>query len=305
LREAGLRPNLRVRVRDERHAPAAATSRQPRRKARRRRARPTATLARRADKYRLYQEAVQDPEGDVVRVRRMFERIYGRPPETLREDFCGTAAFAAAWVASHRARRAVAVDLDPEPLAWGRAEHERLLRPGQRARLRLVRGDVRRVRTARVDVLAAFNFSYFLFKARAELLAYFRRVRAQLNREGLFVLDAYGGPEAMEPRRERRRVGGFTYVWDQHRFDPITHDVVCHIDFEFRDGSRLRRAFSYHWRLWTVAELRDLLADAGFADTTVYWEGTESGTDEPNGIFRPRRHAEEDPAWVAYLVARR
>jgi hypothetical protein len=121
----------------------------------------------------------------------------------------------------------------------------------------------------------------------------------------VFGLAASGGRESLERRRERRRVGGFTYVWDQHRFDPISHDTTCHIDFEFRDGSRLRRAFSYHWRLWTLAELRDLLAEAGFSDCTVYWEGTEARSNEPNGIFRPRRHAEEDPAWVAYLVARR
>jgi hypothetical protein len=164
---------------------------------------------------------------------------------------------------------------------------------------------VRTVRTPKVDVLVAFNFSYFLFKRRRELLAYFRRARAHLAREGLFVIDAYGGPEAMEPRRERRRVGGFTYVWDQHRFDPITHDVTCYIDFEFRDGSRLHRAFSYHWRLWTVAELRDALADAGFLGSAVYWESTALDTNEPNGIFRPRTHADEDPAWVAYLVASR
>ncbi|HSJ98489.1 MAG TPA: hypothetical protein VLC53_15545, partial [Myxococcota bacterium] len=39
-----------------------------------------ASLAARADKYALYQQAVQDPEGDVVRVRRMFERLHGRTP---------------------------------------------------------------------------------------------------------------------------------------------------------------------------------------------------------------------------------
>jgi SAM-dependent methyltransferase len=262
------------------------------------------TLAQLADKYLLYQKAVQDPEGDVVRVRRMFERAYRRAPRTLREDFCGTAAFAAAWVAAHGSNRAIGVDLDPEPLAWGRRHNAGRLRADQTARLELVQGDVRSARAERVDVLVAFNFSFFLFKTRAELLGYFRSARAGLRDEGIFVIDAYGGPEAMERRTERRRVGGFTYLWDQHRYDPITHDATCYIHFEFRDGSRISRAWGYHWRLWTIPELRELLAEAGFGRTTVYWEGTDSDN-EPNGIFRPRAHADEDPAWVAYLVAER
>jgi SAM-dependent methyltransferase len=270
---------------------------------RRRRRRPT--LAERADKYDLYERAVQDPEGDVMRVRRMFARAYGRPPRTLREDFCGTAAFATAWVAAHGESRAIGVDLDPEPLAWGRRTHLAGLRPERAARVALVQGDVRSARTGKVDVTVAFNFSFFLLRTRPELLAYFRHVRAGLREQGMFVLDIYGGPESIERREERRRCGGFTYVWDQDRFDPITHDALCHIHFEFRDGSRLWRAFSYDWRLWTVPELRDLLADAGFAGCSVYWEGTERGTLEPNGVFREREHAEEDPAWITYLVARR
>jgi len=286
---------------------AAAVARTPRRKrpATRRSAARRGTQAQRADKYALYQVAVQDPEGDVVRVRRMYERLYGRTPRTLREDFCGAAAFACAWVAGHRENRAWGVDLDPEPLAWGREHNVAKLRPEQAARLRLLEGDVRTARTPKVDVLAAFNFSFFLFKERAALLHYFRRCHAALASDGMFVLDAYGGPEAMEKRKERRRCEGFTYVWDQARFDPITHDASCYIHFEFRDGSKLPRVWGYHWRLWTIPELRDLLAEAGFSETTVYWEGTELATNEPNGIFRPRTSAEEDPAWIAYLAAKK
>jgi SAM-dependent methyltransferase len=273
-----------------------------RRKALHRR-RPSASQADRADRYLLYQKAVQDPEGDVARLRRMYERIYGGSPRILREDFCGTAALAAAWVAAHRGNRAFGIDLDPEPLEWGRRHNIARLRPEQQARVTLVEGDVRAVRTPRADVLAAFNFSFFLFKQRAELLRYFKRCRAHLADRGLFAIDAYGGPESLEPRQDRRRLGGFTYVWDQARYDPITHDATCHIHFEFRDGSRIDRAWTYHWRLWTLPELRELLAEAGFASSTVYWEGTELATNEPNGIFRPRAHAEPDPAWIAYLVA--
>ena len=52
------------------------------------------TQAERADRYALYQEAVQDVEGDVTRMQRMYQRHFGRAPALLREDFCGTAALA-------------------------------------------------------------------------------------------------------------------------------------------------------------------------------------------------------------------
>ncbi len=272
--------------------------RRPRRRAGRR-----GTRARRADKYDLYQRAVQDPQGDVARIRRAFLRRFGRPPRLLREDFCGSAALACAWVAAHREHRAFGIDLDPEPLAWARRHNVGALRPEQAERVCLLRGDVLRVRTPPADVVAAFNFSFFGWKTRPELVRYFRCVRRHLHRRGLFVLDAYGGPEAQERREERRSVDGFTYVWDQDRFDPITHETTCFIHFEFRDGSRMRRAFRYDWRLWTLPELRELLEEAGFGRVEVYWEGTERRTGEPNGVYRVCEHANDDPAWVAYLAA--
>jgi hypothetical protein len=261
------------------------------------------TQAKRADRYVLYQEAVQDPESDVSRMRRMYERHFDRAPSRLREDFCGTALLACAWVRDRRHHEATGIDLDPDPLAWGRKHNLSRLDPEQLRRLRLVEGDVLRVRDRPADLIAAFNFSYSVFKEREELLHYFKRARAGLAPEGIFVLDAYGGPEAQERRAETREYKGFDYVWDQDLFDPITHHTQCLIHFEFDDGSRLHRAFEYDWRLWMLPELRDLLIEAGFDTVEVYWEGMERDTEEPNGIFRVRKHAEDDPAWIAYVVA--
>ncbi|MGI9592128.1 MAG: class I SAM-dependent methyltransferase, partial [Myxococcota bacterium] len=112
----------------------------------------------------------------------------------------------------------------------------------------------------------------------------------------------YGGAESMITSEERRKVGGFTYVWDQNKFDPIRHRVTNYIHFEFKDGSRLRRAFRYEWRLWTLPEIRELLAEAGFSKSQVFWEGTDEDG-EGNGVYRPRESAEDDPAWVSYIAA--
>jgi SAM-dependent methyltransferase len=260
------------------------------------------TQAQRADRYVLYQEAVQDAEGDVSRMQRMYERHFGRPPSRLREDFCGSALLACAWVRHRGRHEATGVDLDPDPLSWGREHNLSRLDPEQRRRVHLVEGDVLDFRGRPADVIAAFNFSYSVFKERSELLRYFKRARGGLAPEGIFVLDVYGGPEAQERRAETREYKGFDYVWDQDLFDPITHHTRCLIHFEFGDGSRLHRAFEYDWRLWMLPELRELLTEAGFDRVEVYWEGTERGTEEPNGVFRVRKHAEDDPAWIAYVV---
>jgi hypothetical protein len=261
------------------------------------------TRAQRADRYDLYQRSVQEPDPDLQLVQRVFEHHFGRPARLLREDFCAAAALACRWVERHRENRAIGIDLDPEPLEWGRRHNVGKLRPDQAARIKLIEGDVRDVGVARADVTLAFNFSYFIFDTRQALLDYFRRARAGLLPEGLLVLDAYGGSDAMRTSREERRCDGFTYIWDQHEFDPISHRALNYIHFEFPDGSRLRRAFRYEWRLWTVPEIRELLAEAGFRHSEVYWEGTDHATGEGNGIFRLCRRAKDDPAWVCYVAA--
>ncbi len=260
------------------------------------------TLAAQASLFELYQQSVQEPEADFRLIDRVFRKHYGRSPRSFREDFCGTALIACRWVARHAENRAFAIDLDPAPLDWGRTHNLTSLRPDQAARIKLIEGNVLDVGHVKVDVTAALNFSYFLFQKRAELLVYFQRARATLLPEGMLLLDAYGGADAQRTMRERRRVTNYHYVWDQRVFDPITNRVVNDIDFEFKDGSRIRRAFTYDWRLWSIAEIRELLAEAGFSRSEVYWEGTDSDTGNGNDVFTCREHAPDDPAWIAYVV---
>jgi hypothetical protein len=269
----------------------------------RRKTRGGPTRASRADRYALYEQSVQQPDADVAFVARVFRNHFGRPARLLREDFCGTAVFACEWVKTHSENRAWGIDLDPVPLAYGRRQHVSQLRPGQAARVKLVEGDVLDVGVGLVDVTVAFNFSYFLFRTRDELRRYFEAARATLADEGLFVIDAYGGADAQRVQVERRKMTGFTYQWDQHAFDPISHAVTNYIHFEFPDGSRLQRAFRYDWRLWMLPELRELLAEAGFRSSEVYWEGTDHDTGEGNGVFTRRERAPEDPAWICYVAA--
>jgi len=271
-----------------------------------RRAAKTAKMARTADKHDLYQRAVQEPDADIPLIQKVFRNQFSRPARTLREDFCGTALLACRWVQRSSEHRAWAIDLDPDPLEWGRQHNAGRLKPDQASRVKLIEGDVLDIGHESVDVTVAFNFSYFLFKERASLLHYLKCAYATLNPEGALILDAYGGADAQRTSEETREVDDdFDYVWDQHRFDPIHHDVTNFIHFQFPDGSQMKRAFRYDWRLWSIPEIRELLQEAGFDKSEVYWEGTDRETGEGNDIFSPREQAPDDPAWVCYIAGYR
>ena len=254
-----------------------------------------------ADKYWLYEQSVQNPDYEARFLKRIFKREYGRAPVFLREDFCGTALLACTWVRGNRQRRAIGIDLDGPTLDWGR-RHNIAPLGAAAERVSLLQQDVRDVQAPAVDILAATNFSWWCFKTRPELAGYLDNCRRSLRDEGMLVLDCYGGPEAQIPQEEEREQDGFSYIWDQDSFNPITHELRCLIHFDFPDGSRLARAFRYDWRLWTLPETRDLLADCGFRKTLVYWE-TADRDGEPSGVFRPSERGDLAPAWVAYLVA--
>jgi hypothetical protein len=162
--------------------------------------------------------------------------------------------------------------------------------------------DVLKARAAPADIVTAFNFSYWTFKTRPLMRQYFRKVHQGLTRQGVFIADAFGGYEACQVLKESRRVGSFTYVWDQAEYLPVTGDLRCHIHFRFPDRSRLEKAFSYDWRLWTLPELQELLDEAGFRRSTIYWEGFDR-YGNGNGEFRPEAKGEPDAGWIAYLVA--
>jgi hypothetical protein len=155
-------------------------------------------------------------------------------------------------------------------------------------------------------MVLAMNFSWWLIKERPALRDYFARVRERLRPDGVFLLDAYGGYDAFRIMTEERAIddggAGFTYCWEQADYDPISAHCRCHIHFDFPDGSRLERAFSYDWRLWTLPETREVLAEAGFRRITCWWQGW-SADGEPDGRFQPVARAEPDAGWICYLSA--
>lgn len=263
------------------------------------------------DLHHLYEASVQGVEVDLDFATRVFKNKRGRKAVDLREDFCGTAALACEWVSRSPKHRAWGVDIDQPTLDWG-LEHNVTTLGKKAGEIKLICGDVRTAQTPPVDLVMALNFSYCIFKTREQQRSYFKTVRKNLKKDGLFVMDIYGGTEAVEAKLEPRDVDGFTakdgtkvpkfeYIWDQNVYNVIDHHIVNYIHFNVPGFGKIKKAFTYDWRLWTLPELQELLLEAGFESAEVYLhDWTEDG--ESDDIYRRRKYYENALGWVAYIV---
>ncbi|MCC7443148.1 MAG: class I SAM-dependent methyltransferase [Bdellovibrionales bacterium] len=257
--------------------------------------------------YPLYERAVQTPEVHADFFGRVHAELCpGREPVLLREDFCGSFLVSCAWVKSGPRHRAVAVDLDADVLSYGRRANLRALKPSERRRLRPLRSDVLKATRPAADIVAACNFSFYVFLDRKTLVRYFKQALRSLRPGGLIILEMSGGPGMMEHTQEKRRVRlengkHFTYYWDQKRFDPVSFEGRYAIHFKTSDGRLHRDVFTYHWRLWTIPEVRAALEEAGFSASHVYWEDRDS-SGELTGEFQLTSRGENDHAWISYVV---
>ncbi len=262
------------------------------------------TMAERADRHKLYELSVQCSESEIDFVDATFKAIRKQRAKILREDFCGTANVCCDWVKRRRNNHAIGVDIDPEVLEWGQKNNLSKLTKSQSSRIQLFNENVLTVQTEAAEIISAMNFSYWLFKSRKELKHYFQSVHTALADNGVLFLDAYGGYDSFRDIKEKtkHKKHKFTYIWEQEKYEPISGELTCHIHFKFPDGSKLKNAFSYNWRLWTLPEIRELLEETGFNNITVYWQGFDEDG-EPDGDFKPTTEGEADPSWICYISA--
>lgn len=231
----------------------------------------------------LYELCVQRPEAVVRLIRAAMEIArpgIERKAGVLHEDFSGSGAVSRRWVAADPSALAVATDIDPAVLEFGR---ERAAAKGiDPHRLVWRSRDLRAACPSTemgADAVFVGNFSIGELHTRGELLAYLRSARARLNPGGIFICDTYGGAAAFRTGLVHRTHPGrspgerLLYTWEQRSHDPYTARVINALHFRIeRDGEIISAhfdAFIYHWRLWSVPELRDAMIDAGFAATRV------------------------------------
>lgn len=254
------------------------------------------------DKYAYYKEAVQNPEGDVDFYLKTYRQIKKKKPISLREDFCGTFAISCAWVKLDKSFESHAVDLDKEPLEYGKKNYLSKLNPDQQQRLHVYNKNVLDKKLPSTDICVAVNFSYYLFKKRHELLMYFKNAYNHVNKDGIFIVDCFGGGQCQAAIEEETVHKNFSYYWDQTNYNPITNEAEFYIHFKLKGQKKMEKMFYYDWRMWTIPELREILVEAGFKKTTVYWEGTNS-KGEGDGEFTPTEKGEECDSWIAYIVS--
>ncbi len=253
------------------------------------------------DRFACYELCVQSPR----HVSAFLRGVHGNKPVVLREDFCGTAALSQRWLEDAarlgEAASAIAIDLDPEAINRARtsASHSSSPREGAAGwvgsssrssfspSLQLLCADSTKPSNPDpgCDVIFVGNFSIGYLHTRRELVEYLKLSRSRLERGnagfggGVFVCDTYGGASAFQlgsltrkhPSRAREIIH---YHWQHEDADPLTAMVTNSISFRVEvDGEivqEMPRAFVYRWRLWSIAELRDAMTEAGFVFTEVY-----------------------------------
>lgn len=253
------------------------------------------------DKYELYRKAVQSAENDVEFIRDTFRKLKGRDPFVFREDFCGTFALSTEWVKLNEEHESIGVDLDPEPMEYGKLHYLTTLNASQQDRMTLINGNVLDPKLPKADIVCAMNFSYFCFKTREMMKQYFANVYRTLEKDGMFMVDLFGGSQCYDAIEDEIVHDGFTYYWDQTGFDPISNEAVFHIHFKIK-GKKVENVFTYDWRMWSIPEIRDIMNEVGFKKTHVYWEGT-APDGSGNGEFTPAKVGEACQSWIAYVIA--
>lgn len=279
------------------------------------------------DRFDLYELCVQSPAYDA----RMLEAIHGGRPRVLGEDFCGTAALSRAWVDLGPDRRAIAVDRDPiviERALIGNAQRvpaDPRRRDTPRPRIDYLLADVRDA-DDRADILGLLNYAICEIHTRPDLVAYLaharRRLRTTGRTRGCLICDVYTGNDAFLPGETSRTFDHpagheVVYTWEQREADPLTGMVENAIHFQVRppkakgrkrgkvEAAVHRDAFHYHWRLWSIPELREAMLEAGFTSTQVFPRSAEAITDDDRFIVEPLLNPDElADSFSCYVVGR-
>jgi SAM-dependent methyltransferase len=259
------------------------------------------TLSKDFDKYFYYHKSVQSPDIDVQFFDKAYKDIRGKEAVSLKEDFCGTFSISCEWVKLGDNKKAVGVDLDEEPIEYGKNNYLAELTDDQKSRVEVINANVMDKNNPQADIVSASNFSYYIFKDRETLKTYYKSAYNSVKDDGIFIVDCFGGTAATEPVEEETEQDGFSYFWDQDSFDPVTNFAQFYIHFKRKGEKKRKKVFSYDWRMWSIPEIREIMLEAGFKDTKVMWEGTDKDGDG-DGKFKAVEKGEHCESWVAYVI---
>nr|CAB3478909.1 unnamed protein product [Digitaria exilis] len=263
-------------------------------------------------KFHLYQLSVQSPKGDISYLQKFFLMYVGRRvPLHLQEDFCGTALLSSEWIRTDARRTAIGLDLDLESLEWCLENNLSKIGADGYSRMLLFHGNVLQPKEARL-VKQKFNDLVQGLDVNSNNGANSKHAfNALSKRGGIFVMDVYGGTSSERKLRLQRKFPSFTYFWEQEEFDIISRQTRISLHFQAGKKQMLRHAFTYHWRLWSIPEIKDCLEEAGFKSIHVWireMPNTQSnGNAKEYNANRDVKYEEsqrfnQGDAWNAYVV---
>ncbi len=253
------------------------------------------------DKHDLYELCVQNPEACIP----LLNAIHGNAPKILAEDFAGTAILSHQWVEQSDQHHAICVDLDQEALD----------KHGTHPRIKKQLINVNDA-TDQADILFVGNFSIGYHHTRAELVTYLKQAHARLKaNNGTFLCDTYGGENAYTlggvhrptPMGDGRLC---RYTWEQRDANPLTGMVTDVIHFRIEHAGTITEeyddAFTYHWRLWSVPELKDAMLEAGFTKVQCFAKLPDAVDDEGNAYINPIEDPQEEleESFIVLIAAR-
>ena len=263
--------------------------------------------------HELYEASVQDVDNEIKFGCRVYKKHFKQNPQIIREDFCGTAKLASKWVEINKNNRALAIDVHKPTIDYAIKHNIQTLAKKQQKNINILCDDVLITSVCKVDMIYALNFSFCIFKERLKLLSYFKNVRKGLKKEGVFLLDIYGGTESITSKcDEAREITGFVsnsgftvpdfeYIWDQATYNAINHHTTCHIHFNIPGIKRYSRAFTYDWRLWTIPEIQEIMDEAGFKKSEVYLHDFNDHG-ESDEKYCLRKNYPNVEGWIAYIA---
>lgn len=294
-------------------------------------------------KFSLYQQSVQSPKGDISYLQMFFlTYVGGRAPLHLQEDFCGTALLSTEWLRSDSRRTSVGLDFDLEALDWCIENNVNKVGTDLSSRIFLYHGNVLQPQEAKLvknslpntmdnitleetendsealpprDIVCAFNFSCCCLHTRHELVTYFKHALNALSKKGgIFVMDLYGGTSSECELKMQRKFPNFTYTWEQAGFDIVQRKtrISLHYTLLNHQKKKLRHAFSYSWRLWSLPEIKDCMEEAGFRSVHFWIRQMPDSENIKNmegfGSARDIKYEEvtsfqQQDSWNAYIVA--
>lgn len=267
--------------------------------------------------FDCYELCVQSPRHITT-----FLRAAHGHPLTLREDFAGTARIARRWaeesLKSQDGGTALAIEIDPATIKHARSQALNEARADPPPNLTILQGECTTKDAPAfdtpADVVFVGNFSIGYLHRRADLMRYLRYTHQRLAKAhagpGLLALDTYGGTNAFtlgslrrrHPSRGREQIH---YHWQHEAADPTTAMVTNSISFDIElDGEIIHqypRAFVYHWRLWSLPELREALHETGYHDIQLHLNINLAPGQQPTPITIP---ADLGDNWVVLITAR-